>query len=639
MTNDNLQLILQNALRLHKTGQLDQAESCYKQILEQEPSAPNTLHYLSLLKGQQKKYSEAADYATRAIGLAPDNPHYYYTLGNSLKQQNKTDEAITAYQQALVLKPEYAEASYELGGALLTQQKYDAAADAFKQALTVNPTFTEAYIALGITRNHQQQYQKATHALQEAIALNPHDPIALLELATALIEQRYFPAAGEALRKVLALNENNREALYLLAEVCYETRDFDEAIAAITKVIALGENADNPQAIFNHANAYGNLGIYLQIKGDFDGAEKAFLKALSLNEGNVTAYLGLEEIGRFPADFNPIEKINRLIQTPERYTKAQLGFLHVTLSRMLEKQGKDDDAFNHLRIGKQLKRESSHWSLEPTRHAFEELMTFFTPNFIQSHQGVGNPSHAPIFVVSMPRSGSTLTEQILATHSQVYGAGELGALNGAVTNLVGMNNLDFPHVLKSLSDDDFMKIGNQYLDYVNSIADIKTSYFTDKLPANFRLIGFIHLILPNAKIIHCVRHPVDTCLGCYKQIFRDQNLEYADDLTDVGEYYRLYNQLMNHWKKLFPGKILDVHYEQLVTDQEAQTRRLLDFCGLPWEAQCLDYHKTQRPVFTASSVQVRQPLYSSALGRWKRSEKHLGPLLDALGPLATDYPY
>lgn len=641
MTDDNLQIILQNAIRLHKIGELDQAESCYKQILEQEPSAPNTLHYLSLLKGQQKKYAESADYAKRAIKLAPDNPHFYYTLGNALKNQKQLDEAIDQYRKALSLKKEYAEASYELGSALIAKKDYEEAANAFKQSLATNPKLVEAFTGLGIARNHQKEYRKAIYAFREALELNPNDPIAHLELARALIEERYFPAAEKSLKKVLSINENNREALYLLAEVNYETRDFDSAISNITKLINLGENNEGTSSVFNLANAYANLGVYLQIKGDFDGAEKAFLKALSLNDGNITAYLGLEEMGRFPANFNEIEKIQALIEKSDRYTKSQIGFLHVTLSRILEKQKRDDEAFEHLRIGKQLKREETQWSIEPSRRALEELTHFFTPEFIKAHEGVGNPSTAPIFIVSMPRAGSTLTEQILASHSQVFGAGELGALNGTVSNLVGVNNLDFPQVLKSLSADEFNRLGHTYLEYVKGItpANITADYFTDKLPANFRLIGFIHLILPNAKIIHCIRNPIETCLGCYKQIFRDQNLQFADDLTDVGQYYRLYHNLMEHWKTLFPGKILDVHYEKLVADQEAETRRILEFCGLPWEAQCLEYHKTDRPVFTASSVQVRKPIYSSALGRWKRYEKHLDPLLNALGPLATDYPY
>jgi hypothetical protein len=258
---------------------------------------------------------------------------------------------------------------------------------------------------------------------------------------------------------------------------------------------------------------------------------------------------------------------------------------------------------------------------------------------VKAHEGVGNPSEAPIFVVSMPRSGSSLTEQILASHSQVFGAGELGAITSAAAKLVGFNNLDFPNVLKSLAPKEFNKLGENYLTYLQTISPPEFKYYTDKLPANFRLIGFILLILPNAKIVHCLRNPVETCFGCYKQVFRDENLEYTNDLSDIGHYYQLYDKLMNHWKKLFPGKILDVYYEQMVLDQEAQSRRLLDFCGLTWEEQVLDYHKTERPVFTASNVQVRKPIYSSSLNRWKRYEKHLGPLLDILGPIATNYPH
>lgn len=637
--NDDLQLTLQKAVRLHKAGDLAGAETCYQQILNKEPKAPNTLHYLSLLKGEQKDFVASADYAERAIHLLPDNAHYHYTLGNALKQQGKVAEAILAYQQALSLKPEYPEASYHMGEALLLENQFEDAATAFKQALAINPKLAEAYAGLGIARNNQGEFEKAINALKEAVALNPNEVLAHLELAKALMEKRVFNAVEKHLQHILSMNENHREALHLLAEAYYEMGRFDEAITTINKLIALLDSDNKPGRDTNRARAHANLGVYLQIKGDFDGAEKAFLDALAIDDENVTAFVGLELIDRFPPEFNEIEKIKSMLAKPEKQPQQLLAFLHVTLSRLLEKQKQYDDAFTHLHIGKKIKHAETPWSTEPTRHAFEELKHFFTPEFIKSREGVGNPSSTPIFIVSMPRAGSTLTEQILASHSQVFGAGELGAIAGAVSSIVGVNDLDFPYVLKSLTAQQLFDLGEKYLDHIKRLCSSEYKHVTDKLPANFRLIGFIHLILPNAKIVHCIRHPVDTCLGCYKQIFKDINLEYSNDLTDLGEYYRLYNDLMNHWKALFPGKILDVHYEQMVVDQEGQSRRLLDFCELPWEDGVLSYHETKRPVFTASTAQVREPIYTSALGRWKHYEKHLGPLFDALGPLATDYPY
>lgn len=639
MTDTDLQVILQNGVRLHKMGDLEKAESCYQKIIEQAPAAPNTLHYLSLLKGQQKNYPASADYAKQAINLAPENAHYHYTLANALKQQDKLGEAVEIYQKALALQPEYMEASYQLGETLVLQKQWEEAITAFKQALTLNPTLAEAYLGIGVARMNQEQYEKAIPALTEATTICPNAILPHFELARAYMALRMFSFAKKSLEKVLAIDPEHHEALYLLAEVCYETRDFVQAITTINKLISLGEDPRNSAATRNYANAYASLGVYLQITGDFVGSEHAFLKALSIDEGNVTAYAGLEEMDRFPDDFHEVDKIKALLMQPDRYKKSHLAFLHITLSRLLEKQNKDDEAFEQLRIGKQLKHEESKWSIEPTRHAFDDLINFFTPEFMKAHEGVGNPSEAPIFIVSMPRSGSSLTEQILASHSQVFGAGELGAIPNAAGQLVGFNNLDFPNVLKSLTPAQFNDLGENYLTYLRTICPPEFKYFTDKLPANFRLIGFILLILPNAKIVHCVRNPIETCFGCYKQVFRDENLEYTNDLSDIGHYYQLYDKLMAHWKKLFPHKILDVYYEQMVADQETQSRRLLDFCGLAWEGQVLDYHKAERPIFTASSVQVRKPIYSSALNRWKRYEKHLGPLLDVLGPIATNYPH
>lgn len=236
----------------------------------------------------------------------------------------------------------------------------------------------------------------------------------------------------------------------------------------------------------------------------------------------------------------------------------------------------------------------------------------------------------------MPRSGTTLVEHILASHSRVYGGGELSDLRRLAG---GLNKLsptghDFPDGVADLGPKDLHRLGRTYWEAVRRRAP-DAPHVTDKAPGNFRYLGLIHLMLPRARIIHCVRNPVDTCLSCYKLLFvSGQNFSY--DLVELGRYHRLYTRLMDHWRAVMPGRILDVRYEDLVAAQERETRRLLEFCGLPWEDACLSFHTTRRLVKTASATQVRQPIYKSAVGSWKRYARHLGPLLESLGPLAGD---
>ena len=269
---------------------------------------------------------------------------------------------------------------------------------------------------------------------------------------------------------------------------------------------------------------------------------------------------------------------------------------------------------------------------------FDQIEAAFTPELIAEKSGGGDPSSMPIFVIGMPRSGTTLVEQIIASHPQVHGAGELKTFNDVVLTVHGPDGktIPYPDFVPALAAGPLKQIGSRYLALVRDLVSRSDGekkdapYVTDKMPSNYYFAGLIHLALPNAKIIHTMRDPVDTCISCFSKLFAgEQNHTY--DLGELGRYYKRYQQLMAHWRRVLPpGRIFDVRYEDVVADVEGEARRIIAHCGLPWDDRCLAFHETRRPIRTASATQVRQPIYKSAVGRWRVYEQQLGPLLIAL---------
>ena len=315
--------------------------------------------------------------------------------------------------------------------------------------------------------------------------------------------------------------------------------------------------------------------------------------------------------------------------------------MYMSLGKHYENEGDYDCAFEHYRLGNDLRRSHEVYDPVQTEVIHNRTIEVFSKDFLKSKQGSGCTDPAPILIVGLPRSGSTLIEQILASHSQVEGTMELPDLSRLVRNLnrksgKRKNRQEYPETITSLVDEEFVALGEEYLESTMRYRSGKL-HFIDKMPNNFPMIGFLHLILPNAKVINARRHPLDSCLGSYRQLFyKGQSFTY--DMYELGEYYLQYQRMMDHWHHVLPDKVLDVHYEQVVLDQENQTRRILEYCGLPWEDQCLRFYENKRAVNTASSEQVRQPIYTKALNFWRNYESHLGELIEILEPLLKALP-
>jgi tetratricopeptide (TPR) repeat protein len=427
-------------------------------------------------------------------------------------------------------------------------------------------------------------------------------------------------------QRVLMLRPDHANAHSSLGMALREQDRLDDAMTHCERAIAL-----NP----DHADAYNNLGNIFKYLGKFDEAIAHYGRATAIRPEYAEAHFNRAETKTFHHGDADLAALEALADKDNLSTSEAL-YVHFALAKALEDSGDYVRAFEHLRKGNALKRRQINYDENYHLKGFQRISAVFDSPLFDRLRGEGDPSSVPIFVLGMPRSGSTLIEQILASHPQVHGAGELRDLDTAARGVLRGIGLpvQFPEFVPSLDGATLRQIAQAYLARLPSLGDGKIR-IVDKSPANYLQIGLIRLILPNARIIHTVRDPIDTCVSCYSKLFTWGQF-YSYDLAELGRYYRSYRELMTHWRSVLPSDaMLDVVYEHVVDDLEGQARRLTDYCGLPWDDRCLSFHTTSRPVKTASTVQVRQRLFRSSLQRWRKFEDGLAPLLEELGAIAS----
>lgn len=440
------------------------------------------------------------------------------------------------------------------------------------------------------------------------------------------VRERGTPVKSKLRASTAPISANPGDVTWLsgAAEAQFRAGRFAEAIALCKTILTIRPNL--PEVYNNIGSAYSQL-------GQADEAERAYRRALALRPGFIAARRNLsvllEEAGR-------LTEARRLADQALRMALATDATLlsvddriemHFALAKVHEDAGRFEQAFQQLAAGNALKRRQMSYDEAATLGAFERARRMFSAEFMDAHSGCGDPSPLPIFILGMPRSGTTLVEQILASHPQVFGAGELPLLAQAVA---GMQNLGSNPREPALTSGHLRELSARYLHELAARAP-EAARITDKMPHNFRFVGLIHLALPNAAIVHTVRDPVDTCLSNFASLFSNGH-PHSYDLAELGRYYQGYAELMAHWRRVLPpGRMLDVRYEDIVADLEGAARRILAHCGLEWDPRCLDFHRTERPVRTNSAAQVRQPLYKNSVQRWRRYQPFLKPLLDELG--------
>jgi tetratricopeptide (TPR) repeat protein len=512
-------------------------------------------------------------------------------------------DAVARYKHALFLQPDYADGHNNLGVALAAQGRIDDAVARDRLALSLRPDNAAAHGNLGVALAAQGRIADAIAHYERALLLDPGHAGIHYNLGIALAAQGRIAEAVAHYRRAVALDPNYADAHNNLGNLLEAQDNSVEAMAHYGRAIAI-----NPR----HAEAHNNVGNVFRENGKFDDAMAHYGRAIAIAPANAEAHFHRAEIKTFHRGDTDLAVLEALAGRDD-LPANKVPFVHFALAKALEDCGDYGRAFEHLRKGNTMKRRQIHYDEPAVARNFRRITG-------ERLEGEGDPSSVPIFVLGMPRSGSTLIEQILASHPQIQGAGELPAVwdTGAPPDGSALR-----------------RMARSYIAGLPSLAEGKIR-IVDKLPENFLRIGLIRLILPNARIIHTMRDPIDTCVSCYSKLFTSgQHFSY--DLGELGRYYHRYRDLMTHWRSvLAPEAMLDVAYEDLVDDLEGQARRMIDYCGLPWDDRCLSFHRTIRPVKTASAVQVRQPLFRSSLQRWRNYEAGLGPLLKELEDLTAE---
>jgi Tfp pilus assembly protein PilF len=511
----------------------------------------------------------------------PGDPARLFQQALSLHQAGRFTEAERLYRAVRRQDGDHLEAVYNLGLLRLLGGDGEEAAKLLRRALYRRPNFAEAHNALAVALRTLGRADEAIAHFERALAVEP--------------------GFAEA--------HNNFGATLL------PLRRHDEALAHFDRALALKPDL---------AEAHHGRGTVLRILGRLDEAQQALERAVALAPRKAEFYRSLAESKRFAEDDPHRAMIEALARDMAALSEEEQVHLHFALGKVYADVGEHERAFEHLLKGNALKRKQIVYDEAAALARLERTRALFSVEVMRERAGQGDPSPVPVFILGMPRSGTTLVEQMLTSHPQVHGAGELSDFEAAVAALDGPDG-----VPPDIGGAELRRIGADYLARVLPAAPA-AEHITDKMPGNFRFAGLIHLALPNARIIHMSRDPVDTCLSCFSLLFGGDQ-PYTYDLGELGRYYRTYRALMEHWRRVLPpGVMIEVRYEELVGDFEPQARHIVAHCGLDWDESCLDFYKTERPVHTASAVQVRRPVYQTSVGRRRPPEEVLRPLLDAL---------
>jgi Flp pilus assembly protein TadD len=466
------------------------------------------------------------------------------------------------------------------------------------------------------------RFAEAIACYKQILALKPDMPEIYNNFGHALSALGKPEAAILAFECAIALKPDNPEALCNWGLALADLGRFAEAEAKYRQAIQIDARFDG---------AYNNLGLLMKARGRLTEAGAAFEQAIALAAGKVSYYENLAAVRPFVADDPFLTALEALAGRSRALSTADQIHLHFALAKAYESIDRPASAFGHLLSANAVKRRQVVYDEAATLSLMDRLRELSSRDFIEARQGCGEPSALPVFIIGMTRSGTTLIEQILASHPQVFGAGELTLLDQAAGSIRETlpGRPPFPEMTRAMSAADFRSLGAVYVDSLARRVPA-AKRVTDKMTVNFLFAGLIHLALPNAAIIHAVRDAADTCVSCFATNFSKPH-PHTHDLGELGRYYRHYRALMAHWHDVLPpGRILDVRYEELIADPEGVARRIVAHCGLQWDASCLDFHRSERPVRTASAAQVRRPIYKDSVGRWRKYEPFLGPLLAEL---------
>ena len=690
MLNKNLflQSLFNQASQARTTGDCDLAEKLYAEILSLKPDSAAAHHELGILmieKGrpmlacrilkQAIKYLngdsdcfyhlgealsatgnsiEAVVYYKKAININPNEPDYYFALGNAYMESSCYQAAIETYKIATRLNPQDFEAHNNLGNALFKLGLNKLSINQYENAININPEYAKAHLNLSASLKLEGRVKTSLYHAQQALEFEPNEVSCYLNLAEILFNLQKYNQSHKLYLGALEIAQSNQEALRGCAKCLMQKSDVFEALVYFKK--ALNVATDNENLVIEMTSclirlqkystakpmletllagnprstqALFNYGLCLQAEGDFTSALIAHNTCWKRDRKITQCAYHIACNGKYKANINDISLIKKQL-ADDGFSIHKKIHLNFALAKILENQKHYDQAFKYYKQANALKAEIYPFNQKKHIDYIERLKSQFSALYFSQHRNFGLSNKRLIFIVGMPRSGSTLVEQILASHPFVYALGEHMAFPVIVKKITEFLDCkeQFPECVANLSKEKSKQLAKQYLDYIG-IDLCNKPITTDKMLGNFLRLGLITLLFPNSRIVHCQRNPLDTCVSCFAQNFA-HGLRFSTSLNHLGTFYNSYNDLMKHWQENLPLAQMTIQYEQLVHNKQENVERLLEFCNLPWNSKCMNFHDTKRTVSTASFWQVKQPSYTNSIGRWKQYRAHLNPLKKAL---------
>lgn len=637
-------------------NRLDDAEHACRKVLGEAPDDVNVLGLLGAILLKKGDAGQAETFLLRTIELEPAFAKPHEDLGALYLSRNEPERAIPFFEKVVALDASQASAARGLAAALLRAGRGQDA-EALQRQLQANSPLGKLLTQAEEFRK-SGQFEKAEQVCQDILKTDAENIAALRLLAVIASEEERFVIAEGLLRRIAKLAPQNSRAMRDLGQFLADRGRYPEAIEVIESALRIdAHNASLHLALGDMLSIVGRsdhaLGAYekclalkpdeppallgrghmLRIAGRSDEALASYRRCAEVVPGSGDAWWNMASLRNYEATDGDVRIMQAQLESGRISAESAVAF-HFALARAYEDRADFEAAWQHYKQGNAGKRALVKYDPVETEYQQRKIKDVFDNEAFQQKQA-GTPTDlTPIFILGMPRSGSTLVEQILASHSRVEGTGELPYIIMMSSGLAAnrRDGVHYPELIRELDVSQLTGLGRSYLHHARTHCKSSKPFFTDKMPANFSHAGFIRLILPHARIIDARREPMATCVANFRQLFA-QGKNQSYDLTELGEYYLQYVETMAHWDKVMPGAVLRVQYEEVVADLEGQVRRMLDFCGLEFDPACVQFHKSDRPVNTASSEQVRQPIYDSAVEFWRHYDAYLDELREVLAPV------
>ena len=607
----------------HQAGRLRRAEALYRKALQKDPDDANALHLLGVVAYQCGEVGMALRLIERALPGLPELPDVHLNYGNALCETGELSEAVASYRRALALKSDYGMAHNNLAAALNQQEEFAAGLASSERAIALIPEFFGAYVNHAAALMGLERFAEAEAPLRRALDLAPDRAQTHCDLGWVLAKLCRYEEAVASLEQAITLDPDDPTTHFALGTTLYLTKDLPGSEAGLRRAVELAPD---------YKEAWHELGTVLRSAGRFEEALFCFRRVVDLDPDWPEAYRSLAVTGQ-QADEAQLRNLEAVLKNLGRSVsdRVSAGF---ALGTLLDNADRCDEAFPCFAEANALHRQQraeagERFDIVALRRQVDDLIELATPDFFSAAASWGNPSQAPVFIVGMPRSGTSLVEQIAASHSRVFGAGELNALE-KIWEMLSAHNQGRP--IEQWDAAFARQLADRHVEFLRALGN-GALRIIDKMPDNIFFLWLIAALFPAARIILCRRDLRDVCLSCYFHHFTEGHL-YAYDLADCGARALEIDRLATHWLRVAPLEMLVIDYEKLVSDPENESRRLIEFLDLEWEPAGLDFHRTERPVLTASAWQVRQPLYRSSIGRWLRYARHLSPLLNVLSERA-----